>query len=69
MHELSPTEHAAFLTLLKRQPLFKWEREALTDNTMRSLEQKGLIARAGQQWQVTEKGQTEAMRWTKSRRT
>ncbi|ALN91500.1 MULTISPECIES: hypothetical protein [Lysobacter] len=68
MHELSALERAAFLILLKRQPLFKWEREALTDTAMRSLEHKGLVARAGQRWQVTEQGQTAATRWTKSKR-
>ena len=53
--DLSPIERAALYTLLKRRPVFKWEREALTDGTRRSLEEKGLIARDGEHWQVTEK--------------
>ncbi|MBF6024011.1 hypothetical protein IU514_08210 [Lysobacter niastensis] len=53
--DLSPIERAALYTLLKRRPVFKWEREALTDGTARSLEEKGLIARDGEHWQVTEK--------------
>lgn len=53
--DLSPIERAALYTLLKRRPVFKWEREALTDGTRRSLEEKGLIARDGEDWQVTEK--------------
>ena len=56
MHKLalSPIERAALYMLLRRRPLFKWERDALTDDTTRSLEEKGLIARDGEQWQVTE---------------
>jgi hypothetical protein len=50
---LCPFEHAALCTLLKRRPLFKWEREALTDDAIRSLEKKGLIVRDGEHWQVT----------------
>lgn len=53
--DLSPIERAALYTLLQRRPVFKWEREALTDGTRRSLEEKGLIARDGEHWQVTEK--------------
>ena len=53
--DLSPIERAALYTLLNRRPVFKWEREALTDGTKRSLEEKGLIARDGEHWQVTEK--------------
>lgn len=41
--------------LLNRRPLFKWERDALTDDITRSLEERGLIVRDGAQWQVTEK--------------
>ncbi|HEY5803479.1 MAG TPA: hypothetical protein VIT90_07310 [Lysobacter sp.] len=52
---LSPNERAALLALLNRRPLFKWEREALTECTQRSLEAKGLITRDGEQWRVTEK--------------
>lgn len=57
MHRLSlsPIERAALHLLMQRRPLFKWEQNALTDGTMRSLEAKGLIARDGAQWQVTEK--------------
>ena len=58
--DLSPIERAALYTLLQRRPVFKWEREALTDGTTRSLEEKGLIARDGEHWQVTEKVLAEA---------
>ena len=58
--DLSPIERAALYTLLQRRPVFKWEREALTDGTTRSLEAKGLIARDGEHWQVTEKVLAEA---------
>ncbi|MFC5577286.1 hypothetical protein ACFPOA_04555 [Lysobacter niabensis] len=52
--DLSPWERAALSLLLGRKPLFKWEREALTDATRRSLEEKGLIAWDGENWRVTE---------------
>lgn len=52
--DLSPFERAALDVLLSRKPLFKWEREAFTDGIKQSLEKKGLIARDGEQWQVTE---------------
>jgi hypothetical protein len=55
LRDLSPNERAALRALLNRRPLFKWEREALTEFTQRSLEEKGLIARDGGQWRVTEK--------------
>lgn len=57
MHRLalSPIERAALYMLLNRRPLFKWERDALTDDITRSLEERGLIVRDGAQWQVTEK--------------
>jgi hypothetical protein len=57
MHGLNLTllERAALYGLLMRRPLFKWEQAAITEDTMRSLEEKGLIARVGEQWQVTEK--------------
>lgn len=58
--DLSPIERAALYTLLQRRPVFKWERDALTDGTTRSLEEKGLIARDGEHWQVTEKVLAEA---------
>lgn len=55
LQDLSPNERAALRALLNRRPLFKWERGALTESTQRSLEEKGLISRVGEQWRVTEK--------------
>ena len=57
MHGLNLTslERAALDSLLKRRLLFKWEQAAITEGTLRSLEEKGLIARVGEQWQVAEK--------------
>ena len=52
--DLTPLERAALNMLLSQRPLFKWEQEALTEGTRRSLEEKGLIAREGERWQVTE---------------
>lgn len=52
--DLSPLERAALNMLLSRRPLFKWEQGALTEGTKRSLEEKGLIAREGERWRVTE---------------
>jgi predicted transcriptional regulator len=69
MLKLSPLEYAAFFILLKRQPLFKWEREALTDSAIRSLEKKGLVVLEGQQWQVTEQGRSQVMSLNKFKRT
>lgn len=60
MIDLSPAERAAFLVLLKRPPLFKWEREALTERVLASLEKKGLILRGEQEWRVTEQGRRRA---------
>lgn len=55
LQDLSPNERAALRALLNRRPLFNWERGALTESTQRSLEEKGLISRVGEQWRVTEK--------------
>ncbi|ALN83132.1 hypothetical protein [Lysobacter antibioticus] len=60
MNDLTPAERAAFFVLLKRQPLFKWEREVLTELVLASLEKKGLIIRGGQEWRVTEHGRRRA---------
>jgi coproporphyrinogen III oxidase-like Fe-S oxidoreductase len=53
---LSALERAALFTLLRRRSLFRWEQEALTDDIISRLEEKGLIAREGERWQITEKG-------------
>lgn len=62
MTELPPCERAAFFVLLKRQPLFKWERMALTERALTGLEQKGLIVRDGSEWRITELGRHRAGR-------
>ncbi|MEI2453160.1 hypothetical protein ABU614_07135 [Lysobacter firmicutimachus] len=60
MIDLSPDERAAFSVLLKRPPLFKWERDVLTELALASLEKKGLILRDGPGWRVSELGRRRA---------
>ncbi|ROU05253.1 hypothetical protein [Lysobacter enzymogenes] len=56
MPDLSPFERAALFALCRRAPLFKWEREAPSEPALASLERKGLIARDGEGWRLTESG-------------